>query len=56
MEITGATAKDADDTKLNDVTARETPDTVTDTNKTVEYVERGGTPKGPFGNQHKPGS
>lgn len=55
LEVTGSTAKDVRDTSLNDVTAHETPDTVNGTNETKEYVEKGGTPSGPFGNLNKPG-
>lgn len=55
LEITGSGGKDFRDTKLNDATARETADTVNGSNDTKEYVEKGGTPKGPFGNMNKPG-
>lgn len=49
MEVSPSTAKDVRDTKLNDVTARETPDTVNGTNDTKEHIARGGKPSGPYG-------
>lgn len=54
FEVSPSQAKDVRDTKLNDVTARETPDTVTGTNSTKEHIAKGGKPGGPYGNMGRP--
>lgn len=48
MESIGA-AKDVDDTKLLDTTAKEPNDTVNGTNSQKEYVAGSGKPKPPYG-------
>lgn len=49
LEVSAASAKDFRDTKLNEVTARENPDTVNGTNDTKEHIAKGGKPAEPYG-------